>query len=220
MAYEFQSAQPDSLRGMWINFPKVLVENAEDFDLELLVWEDTASEPIYTSEIPINPIYSGANGFSRYDFEDPIFIQSKFYIGFRQLQSDKVYVGFDKNTNSQSRILYRTGDKWFQSSFEGSLLLRPDFGANPFLGVNEQRSEANLDIRIYPNPTSGFVSIDPQGNEIDLSIYSLNGQVLLTDYVKSLSEYDLTRYSPGIYFLHILDSSTGETNTRKLIITD
>ncbi len=218
LAYEFVSPKGDSLKGLWINFPKVLIENVEDFDLELLVWTDTASDPIYTSEIPISPIYSGANSFSRYDFDKPVFIQGTFYVGFRQLQSDKIYVGFDKNTNSRNHILYRTGDKWFQSSFDGSLLLRPDFGVNPFLGLKETTLNS-FDIGIYPNPTKKFAVIEPLGLDIQINIYTLNGQLMLTNSLSTKTNLNLGRFPPGVYLMTIMKQTSGETISKKLVIT-
>lgn len=218
LAYEFHSVKADSLRGLWINFPKVLIENAEDFELELLVWEDTTSDPIYTSEIPINPIYSGSNKFSRYDFESPIFIQGTFFIGFRQLQSDKVYIGFDKNTNAQNHILYKTGDEWFQSSFEGSLLLRPDFGVNPLLGM-EKVEEKEFDVQVYPNPAKESITIDPKDQDVILNVYSISGQLMVTKSISTKSNLSLNGFAPGIYIIQFHIHSSGESVSKKLIIT-
>ena len=206
------------MRGLWINFPKVLIENAEDFELGKEHYEKTLSDPIYTSEIPINPIYSGSNKFSRYDFESPIFIQGSFFIGFRQLQSDKVYIGFDKNTNAQNHILYKTGDEWFQSSFEGSLLLRPDFGVNPLLGM-EKVEEKEFDVQVYPNPAKESITIDPKDQDVILNVYTISGQLMVTKSISTKSNLSLNGFAPGIYIIQFHIHSSGESVSKKLIIT-
>ncbi len=219
LAYEFNTPEPDSLRGLWINFPRVLVENAEDFELELMVWEDTASDPIYTSEIPISPKYSDGNEFTRYDFFEPIYITGTFYVGYRQLQSDKVYIGFDKNTNAREHILYRTGDKWFKSSFDGSLLMRPDFGVDPSLGI-EEKKKTQSEFDMYPNPAKNFITIDPKNRNSRLDIYSMSGQIVKTEMINSKVSVNISDLSTGIYMLRLIDLGNGIISTNKLVVAN
>lgn len=218
LAYEFTTPKADSLRGFWINFPKVLVENAEDFDIELLVWEDTASDPIYTSEIPVSPIYSGANSFVRYDLETPVFVDGAFYIGFRQLQADKIYIGFDRNTNSREHILYKTGDKWFTSSFDGSLLLRPDFGLNPSLNLPRSESQ-NENVSLYPNPTTGIFQVNTALDKLNVELINLSGQTVFSQSITNNDQISLHHLSSGIYFVKCVDENGYVFSTKKLVIS-
>ena len=57
-----------------------------------------------------------------------------------------------------------------------------------------------IDVTIYPNPTSGLISIETEENIINITLLSSSGRTLSTSKVKNL---DLSQYSPGAYFINI-----------------
>ena len=71
------------------------------------------------------------------------------------------------------------------------------------LGVQEV--EDLKDIHIYPNPTSGHVSINfPNALESKITVYDLNGRLLLnTTETTTKSIIDLSNYEDGVYLLKI-----------------
>jgi len=71
------------------------------------------------------------------------------------------------------------------------------------LGVQEV--EDLKDIHIYPNPTSGHVSISfPNALESKITVYDLNGRLLLnTTETSTKSIIDLSNYEDGVYLLKI-----------------
>jgi hypothetical protein len=57
-----------------------------------------------------------------------------------------------------------------------------------------------IDVTIYPNPTSGLISIDTEENIINIAVLSSSGRTLSNSKVKNL---DLSEYSAGVYFITI-----------------
>ncbi|MCX6233025.1 MAG: T9SS type A sorting domain-containing protein [Bacteroidetes bacterium] len=89
------------------------------------------------------------------------------------------------------------------------------------VGINEIVN--NLNYRIYPNPSKGNVTleIDAHSDKIELSIYSLQGEMIYKEDINNkhkmiTKELDLSKYTKGIYFVKI--RSNGYARTEKLII--
>jgi hypothetical protein len=62
----------------------------------------------------------------------------------------------------------------------------------------------NLSVRIYPNPTTGFVNIEnPEKKDISVSIYNLQGELISAKYYQQI--LDLSFANPGIYIVKISD---------------
>jgi hypothetical protein len=67
---------------------------------------------------------------------------------------------------------------------------------------------ADLSVKIYPNPTEGFLQMELSGIEtgetVQLVLFGLNGQVLLQiDTTSMLIPVDLSEHSTGVYVLRL-----------------
>jgi hypothetical protein len=158
-------------------------------------------------------IHSAAGGFHRYDIT-PTVVKGKFYIGYQQLEQEKTFMGYDVNFNNQSRVwLKQVGGTWFNSIFEGTLLLRADFGdgtepplSNPIIETQEQ------EVSFYPNPAQSeiyFTQLDVN----QITIYGLNGQIVMQQ-INPGQSISITNLNPGFYLVRINDQAS-----RKLIIS-
>ena len=59
----------------------------------------------------------------------------------------------------------------------------------------------NSRIVVYPNPTTGIVSINSDKEILELTIYSINGEVIFSG--KDISRIDLSIYPTGMYFISL-----------------
>lgn len=76
---------------------------------------------------------------------------------------------------------------------------------NAVASVLSHRSK-HCDPRVFPNPTSGFVSFqlpDPSGVYY-LTVYSIYGKKVYQDVVTSSTVYDLTALPAGIYYYELI----------------
>jgi hypothetical protein len=79
----------------------------------------------------------------------------------------------------------------------------------------------NLEVKVYPNPTSGRVYVDFSGytgHKAEILVTDILGKVVLrnTLYVEERLEIDLSDRVTGIYFLKII--LNGDEVNRKLIL--
>lgn len=86
---------------------------------------------------------------------------------------------------------------------------------NP-LGVNENQNQ-NI-IRVFPNPSSGNVTIywQPQHAGTRMDLYNLSGQLVMSQTInKSSTDIQLESFPAGVYLLRITDGAT--VSTAKLV---
>jgi len=85
-------------------------------------------------------------------------------------------------------------------------------------GINEYNNNASIEM--YPNPSTGMTSIAVNGlsNNAELTIYTLEGQLILSKNVtnNSITTLDLTNLSKGIYLVKLYNQETNIMS--KLII--
>jgi len=112
-------------------------------------------------------------------------------------QSDKIFYSIDNEAN------------WINTSFDGSLLMRPIFATklNITLGENELSFEDDKTY-VFPNPSTGIFSIRTNStSEKIYEVYDLKGQLILKTNQKTI---DLSTNESGIYFLK--DTTTSKTH--------
>ncbi len=90
-------------------------------------------------------------------------------------------------------------------------------GEETFVSIDE-KNKANQNIIIYPNPTSGEVSIDTKGNIIaKIEVSNYLGQIILVQDVNETNiKLHLQEYKNGIYFVKIY-SKEGQVVIKKVI---
>jgi hypothetical protein len=111
------------------------------------------------------------------------------------------HIQIDRDTLVYFLILYNTSCTYFDSVFI----------EHRNSTTNYERASLNNDIRIYPNPSSGKITLliaDANGS-IDVSIIDLLGKQQMHKTIEAgngnqTTELDLTRLTPGVYTLVLL----------------
>ena len=208
LAVQFTPYESDSLIGIQTCF----VESATDVSKKLFllnIWKDNNGVPgelIYEDDLysPRTPMYEYENNsFHKYYFQNnkKIKVNGPFYIGWRQFDSERLNIGFDKNIINNTKNFYSLdkGVSWINSEVKGSVMIRPIFSTSmdAELGINDKIDVFN-EYRIYPNPTNSLLSINGEFESIEL--YTLEGKILLTSNEKVIN---LEEFTNGIYLLKI-----------------
>ena len=220
LAYEFDPlVTDDSLRGVYIFFPRIY-ENVTSLPIRFMVWSDISTNDILYLGGSELPSYSQDRDiFVRYEFDKPIAITDKFYIGFRQTYSDNVYIGFDANTNHQDKIFYNVGTGWMSTLYEGSLMIRPDFGNgyDPYpVGAEEIVHAEN--VNVYPNPAHDVVNIVGVNLNGTYAVYNIQGQLMETGKLDgSTTSIDVAEWEKGFYVIQVMQENS-EPEAHKIVI--
>ena len=161
---------------------------------------------------PRTPIYAdGQNNFTSYFFVDTqkVAVGASFFVGWRQLDAERLNLGFDRNIDKSNEILYSVdgGGNWLVCPFQGSAMLRPIFstGMDVYLGIENIVEETN-ELIIYPNPAQEIIHLKG-----DLNLMGRK-KILLDSFGRILKEtssnsFDLSGLNAAIYFIHVPELS-------------
>jgi Secretion system C-terminal sorting domain len=213
LAYQFTPYEADSLIGVKMHFVPS-VNDASDKLFLLSVWDDNGGQPgsvIYEDEFffPRTPQYEDSIGkFTTYYLKDTMKLEitGTFYVGWRQIDADRLNIGMDMNNDNSDKIFYSIngGGTWSNTSFEGSLLMRPIFSTalNADLAVDERELEPSWEL--FPNPTSGIVRVDWNENTPFPGAVCMDAQGRVIGTMETDNPaIDLSANPPGIYFIQI-----------------
>lgn len=87
------------------------------------------------------------------------------------------------------------------------------------LSISENKFAQKLTL--YPNPSTGLVSIDLNAlyQSVSISIYDIKSQLIESkdDTFTSTIQFSLAHYKQGVYFIHVIDKESGNTAVLKLL---
>lgn len=220
-AAQFKVTKLDTLGGVQMLFNRTFNDANFNF-FDIVVWRDNNGKPgevIYTLKDQ-RPVWndSAMYAFSNYTFKEIVKVNSTFYVGIRQQYSKTINIGFDSSTDNSQYNFYNAGEGWKNSSFPGSLMIRPVMGKNPyFIGIDENQEVTNT-LTLYPNPATDFVRIEgvDENTCSEISIFDLTGRLVrIYPYCNELNVSDLQN---GIYVLRVTGDD-GVNKTSKLLIS-
>jgi len=237
LAYQFTLSKRDTLRAVQMFFNKTLT-NANEQYFTLALWKDLNGVPgdlAYLQERE-KPVFGDSLfQFITYHLDTAVPVFGTFYIGWIQETGHNLNVGFDANNDAGTHIFYNTDGNWTNTSFSGSLLIRPVLGKK--LKETPVQKSADVDLfDIYPNPNqTGKISFRflqyPKYNstpyeiglkeevlqKMEILIFNLMGQKVYSSGY--LPEIDLSGLNEGIYLVRIIDNYHQQTMTEKLVIS-
>jgi len=144
-----------------------------------------------------------------------------FYIGMRQIDEERLNIGFDMNHNNSDKIFWSVdgGNQWNNASFPGSVMMRPLVTSklDYTLNIAQFKELETHDFSIYPNPASSMFSVDfhESQREAIIHVIDMNGRMLMQGDV--MQRYDVTGLKEGIYFVRMIIHGS-EVGTKKLIV--
>jgi hypothetical protein len=204
LAQSFDVIGEQFLTGIDIYAPNI-TQNTSTQNITLLVWNDLTSDTddiLRAQNVLINQSES-LNQFQRFTFDRPVLLSGEFFIGYREENDDPVSIGFDKNTNSASRLFYNQGGAWEPNiTLEGSVMIRPVFDQKEVQVSNHKSLNQKLDIMVYPNPSRGILKFTDRWDHIE--IYGLQGSLQFqSENSGNRNELDIRFLENNLYLLRI-----------------
>lgn len=206
LAVQFTLAEPDTLRCVRMWFNNTLNDENIDY-FTLMVWGDNDGQPgevLYAMDAQLPYHADEFLDFVNYYPEEPIALEGTFYVGFYQSHNTQLNLGFDQNNDARGHFFYKTTNEWRESFYRGAPMIRPVVGkAYDHSGISSHAQTPIL--KLYPNPTSGNISIqtDEDVYGLQCQIFDIYGRLLQNNDLMSGS-INLSDYSSGIYIIKIL----------------
>ncbi|WP_247231736.1 T9SS type A sorting domain-containing protein [Telluribacter sp. SYSU D00476] len=158
------------------------------------------------------------NGYVDFPFANGVAVTDTFYVGWLQIGEDPLTVGFDRNSQLGASQLYTNlSNEWAGNlDLKGSVMIRPYVGGKDDGLITGSEPLPALQVRVYPNPTSGTIQWDSDLIR-QIEVYSAQGipvrVIVPSDGVREAS---LSHLPEGMYVLRITDGQ--RTAVQKLVI--
>ncbi len=219
LQYVHPSGENDSLKAFQIFFNPVGTDIHND-SITLMVWNDNNGQPgtIIYQEGLLNPIYmqQGYNRFATYVLANPLNISGTYYIGWQQTTVRLLNVGLDLNTDRSDKLFYNFNGTWYNSAYEGALMLRPVFDElYGVSGVHEHAAAGQW--AVYPNPAQYELNISGKGTVKQATIFDIAGREVLQVSSLNNGTINISSLQAGSYFIRIADTN-GQVETVRFVV--
>jgi hypothetical protein len=212
LAYQFDLmyAQPDTLVAVDIYFPHVGDES--DQVVLFKVWNDLSQKAVDSIALTIKRTEN--NNFVRLPLDHGILVKDKFFLGWKQTTTAAIGVGFDKNSDSGSKIFYNLAGSWVQNSdstarLHGNLMIRPVFGnkdLSTITGVEEEKR-----VFAYPNPNRGVFYLPTSSQAVQLVDVAGRRVPFVEDNSFEQKQITISNPSTGLYFARYFNGQSWRT---------
>ena len=135
--------------------------------------------------------------------DSAVFIEDDFFIGWEQEQGKSINLGFDANTNTSSKRFYYNG-QWYESDYEGSLMLRPIFSKEKINTAIADTKIPGPAFQLFPNPSDGEFTLQSDDGTVQGELFIYNHVGILLDRTElQLENYNFSHLNQGLYFIRI-----------------
>jgi len=224
VACRYETFLPDNLKAIRLYFNPTSNQITEKYRFCIAVWRDDNGRPgqlLYRSATEYSPKITGQ--FVQYNLDEDLYISKYYWIGWIQVTSGFLNVGFDRNYNDGGNLWYNNGS-WRRDINNGTLMIRPVLGKRMITtSVENPITVMDVPMKLYPNPASKYIRIELDSLEPALfsdylvEIYDVNGR-LLDRAPHTGNEKDVSGFETGLYFIRLVNRKSGNTQTQKLII--
>jgi hypothetical protein len=216
LAYRYDLIGPDSLRAVRMYFNPMAnappLASPTHGSFKLTVWSSLNPEVVLWQNYSFSsPKYrlDGIDKFVEYELDSTRYVEGTIYIGWVQNEVN-MNLGFDRNRNNSNRIYYNTSGSFANTSFQGSLMMRPVMVAavDPWAGIKEE--EAPGDLLIYPNPAMDAVRIALSGAmpaRATVQCIDATGRAVWSERVNGTNEFSTSSIANGVYVLRVVDQA-------------
>lgn len=224
LAYKFDVLKSDTLRAVHMFFAQSGLDVSNQ-PFRLAVWAGTGlgpvGAPVYQKFNQTPNYIDSINGFFIYLTDHILIPAGTWYIGYIQTNATILNLGLDVNTPADNtRKFINTTGNWTTSQLPGMWMIRPVFSGEPlFTGVQDPFTESGL--QIHPVPAVDEIVIDFKSDQTfnySMSVFDYSGREVIQKAGFS-SRMDVSELASGFYTLQVRNSKTGESITRKFVIS-
>jgi len=196
----------DTLKGMYFNFVDAGEAYTSTFRMAVWAPADSGDGPgniLYMSDSLYRPFTGYYRGdMMPYELDSSVSLNAyaEIWLGYICTSSNPMYLGLDQQRTLPSGMprYYGDGFNWYQSLEPGVAMMRPYFRYSP---TDMALEELAQDFKVYPNPSSGSLSIEsPSAHYV---LRTLTGATVAAGHVEGYNNLELHHLDAGLYILSL-----------------
>lgn len=196
----------DTLKGMYFNFVDAGEAYTSTFRMAVWAPADSGDGPgniLYMSDSLYRPFTGYYRGdMMPYELDSSVSLNAyaEIWLGYICTSSNPMYLGLDQQRTLPSGMprYYGDGFNWYQSLEPGVAMMRPYFRYSP---TDMAVEELAHDFKVYPNPSSGSLSIEsPSAHYV---LRTLTGATVAAGHVEGYNNLELHHLDAGLYILSL-----------------
>jgi len=196
----------DTLKGMYFNFVDAGEAYTSTFRMAVWAPADSGDGPgniLYMSDSLYRPFTGYYRGdMMPYELDSSVSLNAyaEIWLGYICTSSNPMYLGLDQQRTLPSGMprYYGDGFNWYQSLEPGVAMMRPYFRYSPTDMAVEELAQ---DFKVYPNPSSGSLSIEsPSAHYV---LRTLTGATVAAGHVEGYDNLELHHLDAGLYILSL-----------------
>ena len=220
-AQRFESWVADTLKAVQFYFNRTLnTNNGQSF--YLMVWAAGSNQPgtLLLEQEVTYPDHQGLNVYHTYTLDSPLPLQAgTYYIGWAQLNSTELNLGYDLNLDNSNRIYYNLDGNWYPyTSAAGTLMMRPVFRYPYILPTgNAALTASENEVLLYPNPAADVIQIKSKSTDcFDWSVWDISGKMIKAGVGLNQISIPVDDLSDGMYLMRVA-TKKGSLRTLRFI---
>ncbi len=228
MAVRFPLTMSDTLTAVDLYFNSTRDNGNVGVGFHLCVWSKEGGRPgtLLYRDAAMSMVTEDALGhYVRYALSEPVILPADtYFIGFEQVSSHYINIGFDRSRQLVGQNFYRVSNQWQQSFLNGAILLRPCFGERALVGIATPEKEAMV-LSVYPNPARERLHIELRHDAgafatsceaLRITLYDRQGRCVLD--IPFQETLDVSMLPAGLYLLRVSHRTTGRYAVQKIMI--
>ena len=118
----------------------------------------------------------------------------------------------DSFNNTSYQLDWSMGECVTATHSGGSYVITQGFHQNTYVVMTVENLRADINMSVFPNPTTDLVTIDFPSSEgygnVKISVTDFSGKVLQTEnFAGDIEQINFLNYAVGVYFISVLENN-------------
>ena len=117
----------------------------------------------------------------------------------------------DSFNNTSYQLDWSIGECITATHSAGDYVITQGFHQNSYVVTSVEDLRTDIQMSVYPNPTSDFISLKVESSkaeDMQYTITDFSGRVLQTaNFVEDIEQINFTNYAVGTYFITVLENN-------------
>ena len=117
----------------------------------------------------------------------------------------------DSFNNTSYQLDWSIGECITETQSAGDYVITQGFHQNSYVITAVENLRADIEMSVYPNPTTNFISLKVESSKVEGMQYTItdfSGKVLQTEnFADDIEQINFSNYAVGTYFISVMENN-------------